>query len=1170
MRFATGIARLLEDGFPEDLAADVAAGVIPEDEAVQILARDLSRDPASQLERARSMDFDPVEKRVFHGTDVNIKAFEPSVGGLQGPGVYVSSGPGLAGEYAIAGGGRLNPARGQRDTKAPPFMTREGTMMRPGAAVYPLTYRGELMPYKQFLSEFRDATPLDMPRIQRELRESGVTGLMGRLVAPDGQPQIVNIFDPRDLRSTAAAFNPEYKGANILGAAAPVSATVGIAALSQQEEAEAGQLDTALRYLSRMAEDWVTDPDAPLEIKPPSTFNRGTRRTAKNVRLTAQEKELIRESIEGEGIKESVAFAAARDWKRRHPSVDWEQVEVRGVTANRKGELSIVTEKPQYAYNRDKRTGKLIKVGSPAFNRIVDNVASEVVDYLRRAKEDPTDVAAALVAENAGWYKNVQSRLRNEYGSFSEMMGDLLGATSPNTPVATNFNFSKSLLSGFARGEYDDLMQDFANKLDRRYQIEDEMRAYKLGQKELGRTMKAAEKDEAYKALQDEKADISAYFKDQSNLIRQPNGKLFGINSFNAMVALADRFRVRRRGMAPKAKNFAGNLVGDSTDATIDVWAARNLRRHSGRKPLPSSAEGGVTGEIVDADNFRSSGEFGFGQDVLREVTQIVNDSGLVNETLDPRDVQALQWFIEKDYWTQRGWTNRQGEGGSFEQMMDADEVESAFLGLSREQSKEFQGRDFVPTTEEMQVANRRILDEASTDPNVVTIKALPSRGAYMKTPETALDIDIVSDRDYIPVDALDAAARQAFEDKQDSWFFARRIRPELGEDFPQFFTAGTEVYFDTGKRKGDAILEDIEDYLLEEGYPAYTLIVDPRDADKILGMRVLSIPQFDGRAESYAKMQPVAYGREVREEIKNFETLGKKLTDEFGQVKDTAPGYFDVNVKSRRETADYLEQLENPQRDIEALRTDFYGFQPAQARFNRYTGTTKPYYHQEGAGAKRSSATNAAAAATTGAGIAALAGPGEAEAQTVGSSDVPTLELISYPGMEDADQGIESLPRDPEFDEEPRTFRQEVSDFIEYGPSVAKDIFSEVIGKPLVGAAAAERAYSLGLPAELIDDAAAYGRSVADYKPSPEVRAYEQRLKRGIVDLLQSDTAQFLAPIVRPIAEPILETLGEISEGVVEGGLGLQSLLRGETDEEKERELERANRPALEAISPI
>jgi predicted nucleic acid-binding Zn-ribbon protein len=476
--------------------------------------------------------------------------------------------------------------------------------------------------------------------------------------------------------------------------------------------------------------------------------------------------------------------------------------------------------------------------------------------------------------------------------------------------------------------------------------------------------------------------------------------------------------------------------------------------------------------------------------------------------------------------------------------------VESGFLGLSRDQSIDVQGRDFVPTTTEMQIANRKILNEASTDPNVVTIKALPSGGAFEKTPETALDIDIVSERDYLPVDALDAAARQAVEDDQKSWFFARRIRPEVGRTFPQFFTAGTEIYFDTGKRKGDQIIEDVEDYLLDNDYYGYTLIVDPRDADKILGMRVLQIPQYDGSAEKYAKMSQDAYATESRNEFQRFRDLGQRLTDEFGQVKDTSPGYFDVNAKSLEETQGYLAQLASRERgaSLEDLREDFYGFKPAQERFKRYTGISEPAYPQEGAAGRGSSATNAAAAATTGAGIAALAGPGEAEA------------------LEVSDEGIESLPRDPELDEEPRTFRQEVSDLIEYGPSVAKDIFSEVIGKPLVGAAAAEKAYDLGLPAELIDDAAAYGRSVADYKPSPEVRAYEQRLKRGIVDLLQSDTAQFLAPL----AKPILESLGEISEGVVEGGVGLQSLLRGETDEEKRRELERANRPALEAISPI
>ena len=1167
MRFATGIARLLEDGFPEEMATAIAAGRLSEERALRILIANIPRDPASQLERARSMDFDPVEKRVFHGSGADIRAFEPSVGGTMGPGVYTSPMTDIASSYAESAGPLSS--RQRAGNRPPNIVTPEGELLQSGATVYPLTYRGELMPYSEFLKEFSDATPLDIRRIQRELRESGVTGLYGDKFV---EPEVINIFDPRDLRSTAAAFNPEYKGANILGAAAPVSATVGIAALSQPEEAEAGQLDKALRYVSRMAEDADLNPDAPVQIKPPSSFDRGTRRTAKNARLSTQEKAAIRKSIEGSGIAESVAFAAARDWKRRHPPVDWEKVEITGVTSSGKGELSVVTKKPQYAFDKDKRTGKALKRGSPGFQKIVDNVANEVIDYLERANTDPTDISAQLVKENAGWYRNVQRRLRNEYGSFSEMMGDLLGATSANTDVATNFNYSKELLNGFARGDYDELMAGFADKLDRKYAIEDELAQYVATQRAQGRTIKAAKEDEFYKELERQKADISAFFKDQANLIRKPNGSLFGMNSFNSMVALADRFRVRREGMKPKIKNFSGNLVGDSTAATIDVWAARNLRRHSGRKPIPSSAEPGVTGSIVDADNFRNSLEFGFGQDVIEAVTDIINDRGLIDTPLEPRDVQALQWFIEKDYWTQRGWTSRAGEGGSFEQMMDSDPVESGFLGLSRDQSIDVQGRDFVPTTTEMQIANRKILNEASTDPNVVTIKALPSGGAFEKTPETALDIDIVSERDYLPVDALDAAARQAVEDDQKSWFFARRIRPEVGRTFPQFFTAGTEIYFDTGKRKGDQIIEDVEDYLLNNDYYGYTLIVDPRDADKILGMRVLQIPQYDGSAEKYAKMSQDAYATESRNEFERFRDLGQKLTDEFGQVKDTSPGYFDVNAKSLEETQGYLAQLASRERgaSLEDLREDFYGFKPAQERFKRYTGISEPAYPQEGAAGRGPSSTNAAAAATTGAGIAALAGPGEAEAQTVGSSDVPTLELISYPGMEDADQGIESLPRDPEFDEEPRTFRQEVSDFIEYGPSVAKDIFSEVIGKPLVGAAAPERAYSLGLPAELIDDAGSYGRSVADYKPSPEVRAYEQRLKRGIVDLLQSDTAQFLAPIVRPIAEPILETLGEISEGVVEGGLGLQSLLRGETDEEKERELERANRPALEAISPI
>ena len=55
-----------------------------------------------------------------------------------------------------------------------------------------------------------------------------------------------------------------------------------------------------------------------------------------------------------------------------------------------------------------------------------------------------------------------------------------------------------------------------------------------------------------------------------------------------------------------------------------------------------------------------------------------------------------------------------------------------------------------------------------------------------MGDPETAMDIDIVSKQDMLPVDVLDAATRQAVKDKQDS-FIARR-QDRLGKKKPWAF----------------------------------------------------------------------------------------------------------------------------------------------------------------------------------------------------------------------------------------------------------------------------------------------------------------------------------------------------------------------------------------------
>lgn len=778
------------------------------------------------------------------------------------------------------------------------------------------------------------------------------------------------IFDPRII-----GISKKY-GISIPAAYATV----------QAEESEAGMRDMSLRGL-RQGMD--------IAEKVPAQFNRGARNMGKRASLSPQEKSAIEESLLGGDSR--LAMNVARDWKKRHPNSDWEQPNITGASLTKDNKIALKFKAMPYAYNIDPKTGKKVEAGSPQFEKISDGVAGEIIDYFKRS-ENPDDLAAINVINNANWYKKTERRLRNEYGSFSEMMGDLLGATSPNTPVATNFKFTKDILDGFARGEFDELMEGFADSLDARYALQDQAEAYLKAEREAGRKAKDIKEDSTYTTLLDESKNIGEELRDQRNIIRQRNGKQFGINSYNAMVALADRFRIRRVGSAPKAKNFAGNLVGDSQEATIDVWSARNLRRHSGRKPIPSSAEQGVTGNIIDPDNFVSSLEFGFGQDVIGDATDKINqfigpDNPLY--PLEPRDVQALQWFAEKDLWTKKGWTSKAGEGGSFEQMLDADPVESMFLGLSREQSMDTQGKDFVPTSGQMLESMSSILKPANTDPDVVTYKGLPTSGAYLGSPETALDIDIVSRQDFIPVDTLDLAAAQAVEDAQDSWFVARRIRDDLGYSKPGMFTVGSEIFFDGPKLAGSDLIQDISDYLVKNNVPAYTMIVDPRDANSVIGLRVLDIPQFSGDSKKYATMSKDEYKDTAEKTYGQFQALSRNLEEEFGQVKAATPAYFDVNVKSLADTQDYLGQHGTASRDPDALRQEFYGFKPAQERFRQWEGQSLPYYRKykapdSGRGKKaegldglgfKDSSPKAVGAGITGLGTVAVLSPEEASA---------------------------------------------------------------------------------------------------------------------------------------------------------------------------------------------
>jgi hypothetical protein len=202
------------------------------------------------------------------------------------------------------------------------------------------------------------------------------------------------------------------------------------------------------------------------------------------------------------------------------------------------------------------------------------------------------------------------------------------------------------------------------------------------------------------------------------------SGAKFGANTDNVMQALYNSWLDIDEGVAAKARNFSLNLVSLSSGATIDVWAARYIRRafhdwHQGTPGydklsdaekaffarIPPIAEAGVEGgytatgkEVSYKDGIltvnppkysipnpadpRTSGEFGTGQSVMQMATDMINQATGGKLDMLPSDLQAVLWFTEKEVWSNAGWTNSSGAGGSFEYQMMQDIIR--FGGFDR------------------------------------------------------------------------------------------------------------------------------------------------------------------------------------------------------------------------------------------------------------------------------------------------------------------------------------------------------------------------------------------------------------------------------------------------------------------------------------------------------
>lgn len=448
-------------------------------------------------------------------------------------------------------------------------------------------------------------------------------------------------------------------------------------------------------------------------------------------RITSAERVQIENMARDAKVDPKKAVEAVREKRKQYPTSDgWAPFEVVGFEKDAKGGVKLNDEGlpelkiKQEAYQFHQKAGDEKRIAEGKWDQqhvdeLSDKLVKEVEEVANRADKGDKNASVIMAARN--WYAAMRDRLRQEYGGFADVMADVLGTTSAQTNVRQNWENTIEVLSQFSRGAYDRALTKLDDWLEAGGEmgsagtkdgngyinghlrdLKDALPDARLQAKSEGLSGKAAE----------DRAKEIAFQKAQEGefpLITKADGKtLFNANSPQTMMALLDEFRKRKAGDAPKTPNFTGNLIGYSDKATIDVWAARLLRRLSGRDRLIPDAESGVGGVYLASpleSGINVGGEFGFGQEVFQKAAEkLRKDPRFKN--LGDDDLQAIAWFLEKEQWGKKGYTTKSGEGGSLE-------LEANFAGVSDRDALKEQRRlaETDPTFGERQNIKKELAD---------------------------------------------------------------------------------------------------------------------------------------------------------------------------------------------------------------------------------------------------------------------------------------------------------------------------------------------------------------------------------------------------------------------------------------------------------------------------
>jgi hypothetical protein len=305
------------------------------------------------------------------------------------------------------------------------------------------------------------------------------------------------------------------------------------------------------------------------------------------------------------------------------------------------------------------------RVKSLIENGVVDHFANKMANETRVVLKDPA------IAAGKGWYSRMRVKLLNALGETGrELFSQFLGATSARTPVDENFLQTVDAHEGMKSGRYDRHRKGYltAIKAEMNGTLNKEIvktKSIKSIQTILSKLRDAlplakvnADKIAIYaeiKSLTDlietpvdkrtEAQRINLYVVGNDLLPRRSNGAKFNANSGAVLKVIAGVWLNNRK--SPKTPNFAGNLSGRTVQATIDIWAARYIRRmiYVGEGVpwrIQPKSEVGVSKE-----------DFAFSQIVMERAARKLD--------MNPDDLQAILWFAEKDFWDKKKWTKNEG-----------------------------------------------------------------------------------------------------------------------------------------------------------------------------------------------------------------------------------------------------------------------------------------------------------------------------------------------------------------------------------------------------------------------------------------------------------------------------------------------------------------------------